>query len=123
MQRERIPPSWARVEIAPVATMSASRRRARYTLVLPLPFAPVTTLSGMSPSTTCCNERWLSTAIVRRMAATLAGRQPPETLSSAASSSRRNASDRSRESSQPSGREGRLGVPARPRCPSAPAPG
>ncbi len=53
-----------------------------------------------------------------------AGRgQPPDTLSSAAASSRRKSSSSSRLSSQRSGSTGRLGLPARPRGPSAGSPG
>ena len=50
-------------------------------------------------------------------------RQPPLWSSSASASSQDASTPRSRESSHPSGSAGRLGVPARPRWPSAAAPG
>ena len=51
------------------------------------------------------------------------GAQPPETSSSASTRPSRSASPRIREDSQPSGRCGFLGEPARPRGPSTSAPG
>ena len=49
--------------------------------------------------------------------------QPPLWSSSASARAQDASTPRSRESSHPSGRAGRLGVPARPRWPSAAAPG
>ena len=50
-------------------------------------------------------------------------RQPPLWSSSASARAQDASTPSSRESSQPSGSAGRLGVPARPRWPSAAAPG
>ena len=50
-------------------------------------------------------------------------RQPPLWSSSASARAQDASAPRSRESSQPSGSAGRFGVPARPRWPSAAAPG
>ena len=54
---EDSPPSMASDGITRPCATSASSRSARYRLDLPLPLAPVTTVSAPSPSRTSRNDR------------------------------------------------------------------
>ena len=52
-----VEPSRASAATAPLRAASASSRSARYRLDLPVPLAPVTTVSGAKGTTRCRSER------------------------------------------------------------------